>query len=418
MLLKQGIALCVIATPFCALLYDPNVIFPFITLKAFSFHSLMLIGLTLSSFLLLIDDELLQKFFNLFDNKTFKSYLLLLVLIFISGLFAENSFTALWGTSERADGIYLHIFCFYLTLISVLILSKGNWNLVISSIICVSLILLYFQIMQDSRGYFRPGSLLNQPTFLASFYLTSIGSCLLLAVTRGNSILNTILKLFLFFLIILFIYGIFISGTRASLIGTFFALIVIFLNSYKINKRIFVLCTSISISILLIILLKYYFSERIDGFNRIIDLGNNYSSIQSRLINIFISLNSINPINGNLKNFLIGWGWDNYYLAWDYAYISKIKNYDPASFDKSHNTYLDILVMVGFLGLLAFCNLIFNIFISIKAINSYYLKSAFIFIFTSNFIEYFFTFDSFIGIVLMQLIFAYLISTELEGSTS
>jgi hypothetical protein len=78
-MLHNGIALCVMAMPLCALLYDPNVIFPFITLKAFSFHSLMLIGLTLSSFLLLIDDELLQKFFKLFDNKTFKSYLLLLL---------------------------------------------------------------------------------------------------------------------------------------------------------------------------------------------------------------------------------------------------------------------------------------------------------------------------------------------------
>ena len=34
----------------------------------------------------------------LFDNKNFNSYLLLLILIFISGLFAENSFIALWGT--------------------------------------------------------------------------------------------------------------------------------------------------------------------------------------------------------------------------------------------------------------------------------------------------------------------------------
>jgi len=413
-LFKQGIALCVIATPLCALLYDPSVIFPFITLKAFAFHSLVLLGLALSSTLLLIDNQIRQKLFFIFDNKTFKAYLLLLFFIFISGLFAENSLIALWGTSERADGIYLHIFCLYLTIISVLILKKHHWNLVFYAIIFISLILLYFQMMQDGRGFFRPGSLLNQPTFLASIYLISIGSCLLLAVEKNNNIL----KMFLFILTFLFIYGIFISGTRASLIATVFALVVVFFNLYKIDKKVFITLFSIAIAAIIIIIIKYYFFKTSDGFYRIIDFSNNYSSIQSRLINLLISLNSINPLNGGFKNFLIGWGWDNYFLAWDYAYIPEIKNYDPAPFDKAHNTYLDILVMLGVLGFFAFCNLIFRIFTSIKRIKFYSLKLAFIFIFTSKFIEYFFTFDSFIGVVLTQIIFANLIWLELESYSS
>jgi len=163
---------------------------------------------------------------------------------------------------------------------------------------------------------------------------------------------------------------------------------------------------------------QYYFFKTSDGFYRIIDFSNNYSSIQSRLINLLISLNSINPLNGGFKNFLIGWGWDNYFLAWDYAYIPEIKNYDPAPFDKAHNTYLDILVMLGVLGFFSFCNLIFRIFTSIKRIKFYSLKLAFIFIFTSIFIEYFFTFDSFIGVVLTQIIFANLIWLELESYSS
>ena len=176
-LLRQGVALCLIATPLCALLYDPNVIFPFISPKAFAFHVLVLSELILSSALLITDKELRMQLFALPKSKIFKSYLIYFLFISISGLLAENSLLALWGSPERADGIYLRVFCIYSMVISVLLLNRHHWKQLFLVTILTGVILLFFQWSQYTRNISRPGSLLNQPTFLASFYIYAIASC-------------------------------------------------------------------------------------------------------------------------------------------------------------------------------------------------------------------------------------------------
>ena len=147
-LLHNGVALCVIGMPICALLYDPNVIFQFITLKAFVFHSLSLLGLILFSLLFFLDEKLRINLQLLFKNKLFNSYLIYLLLIVISGIFSENQFNSFMGSSERADGIYLQLFCFYLTVVSCVILNNSHWKMVFISLISVSAILFIFQLFR------------------------------------------------------------------------------------------------------------------------------------------------------------------------------------------------------------------------------------------------------------------------------
>jgi len=416
-LLHNGVALCVIGMPICALLYDPNVIFPFITLKAFVFHSLSLLGLILFSLLFFLEEKLRINLLLLFNNKLFKSYLIYLLLIVISAIFSENHFNSFWGSSERADGIYLQLFCFYLTVVSCIILNNNQWKMVFISLISVSVILFIFQLFQFNRNYYRPGSFLNQPTFLASFYLISIGSCFLLNSLIKNNRFKLICQIITYSLAFIFLFGIFISGTRASLLALILSVAVIYIyNSEKIKFNFtlvqFILIVTLIFGGLLfaIYLLNFELNKSI---SRIFIAEGSLDTLNSRLINILISLKAINPFDVGFKNFLIGWGWGNYYLAWDFAYMPMINRFDSAPFDKAHNNYLDILVTTGLLGFYCFFNLIKNIYestISIKYLN---VKLSIIFIFLSKFIELFFTFDSLYGLISSQIIFSYLIALEL-----
>ena len=147
--------------------------------------------------------------------------------------------------------------------------------------------------------------------------------------------------------------------------------------------------------------------------SRIFIAEGNLETLNSRLINILISLKAINPFDVGFKNFLIGWGWGNFYLAWDFAYMPMINRFDPAPFDKSHNNYLDILVTTGLLGFLTFFNLVKHMYQSINLIENFNLKLSLLFIFLSKFLELFFTFDSVVGLIVGQIIFSYLIALEL-----
>lgn len=404
------------AMPLCALLYDPNVIFPFITLKALAFHSLSLLSLILCSTLYFLDEGFRIKLRLLFRNNLFKSYLIYLSVIVISGIFSENCFLSFWGTSERADGIYLQLFCFYLTVTACGILNTKHWKLVFISLISVSVVLFIFQLLQLGRNYYRPGSLLNQPTFLASFYLFSIGCCLLLNSTMKNIRFNFLCKLITYPLIFAFLFGIIISGTRASFFAIVlaFPIIFFFYKNTNLNQNIF----KSAIGLMLIFggflvvfnLLNLDFGRSI---SRIFNVDGNLATFNSRFINILISVNAINPIEIGVKNFLIGWGWGNYNLAWDYAYLPTINQFDPAPFDKAHNAYLDVLVTTGFIGFIAFNFLIYKIYQSILSIKHLMLQLSLLFIFTSKFIELFFTFDSVTGLIAGQIIFSYLIFIDL-----
>lgn len=414
-LLRQGVALCLIATPLCALLYDPNVIFPFITPKAFAFHALVLCELVMSSVLLMTDQQLREKLFLLSKSKIFKSYLIYFLFISISGFLAENSLVAMWGSPERADGIYLRVFCIYSMLIGSLLLNYNHWRLLFLTIIITGIILLFFQWGQYTRNVTRPGSLLNQPTFLASFYIFAIASCFLLNALIVQLKFRLIVYFLALGLTLSFVIGIIISGTRSSLLAVVFSFLVVYLWHFKKNITSQTIGIATILALLLIFVCTLNFSiDGTDAISRLISITKNYSSVESRLINVEISLSSMSPLHSSIKSFLFGWGWNNYYLAWDASYLPSINKFDPAPFDKSHNTYIDAVVMIGLFGFLAFINYLYFIFIEIKNIKHRKIKIPFVFLFIAVLVQYLFTFDSLIDVMMFNIFASFLIFTEIQ----
>ena len=189
----------------------------------------------MSSVLLMTDQQLREKLFLLSKSKIFKSYLIYFLFISISGFLAENSLVAMWGSPERADGIYLRVFCIYSMLIGSLLLNYNHWRLLFLTIIITGIILLFFQWGQYTRNVTRPGSLLNQPTFLASFYIFAIASCFLLSALIVQLKFRLIVYFLALGLTLSFVIGIIISGTRSSLLAVVFSLLVVYL--WHIKKK-------------------------------------------------------------------------------------------------------------------------------------------------------------------------------------
>ena len=232
----------------------------------------------------------------------------------------------------------------------------------------------------------------------------------------NHSRFNLLYKSITYSLIIVFILGIIISGTRASFLAITLALAATYFFYKKISLKQALLIGAISLLLIwggLLIAFNLFNLDFNKSITRIFSIQGNLATLHSRLINVLISLNAINPIEVGFKNFLIGWGWGNYYLAWDYSYMPMINQFDPAPFDKAHNTYLDILVSTGLIGFFAFYHFIKKIFQSIVTIKYLMLKFSMLFIFTSKFIEIFFAFDSVTGLIAGQIIFSYLIFIDL-----
>jgi O-antigen ligase len=122
----------------------------------------------------------------------------------------------------------------------------------------------------------------------------------------------------------------------------------------------------------------------------------------------------MSPLHSSIKSFLFGWGWNNYYLAWDAHYLPSINKFDPAPFDKSHNTYIDTIVMVGLFGFLAFINYLYFIFSDIKNIKHREIKISFVFLFIAVLVQYLFTFDSIIDVMMFNIFATFLIFTEIR----
>ena len=278
--------------PFSILLYDPNVIFPFITLKAFTFHALILFSLFITTIILLFDKSTQNLLWELTNNQIIKIYILFILLISLISLFSSNSIYSFAGSIERLDGIYLYFSLTYLIILLNLLVTKNQWKIIFISIIIVGLILFTFQFFQYSNKVYRPGSLINHPAFLSSYYLLCIGSMFVFCriyFSEKRKFYNYIIK---FGIIAIFCYGILIAGTRSSGVALILTTILIF---YIERKKY--LNSKISYFIIFLIIAFIYFIYSKDVNFRLFDIINDNSTINSRLINYKISFESINPLN-------------------------------------------------------------------------------------------------------------------------
>jgi len=161
------------------------------------------------------------------------------------------------------------------------------------------------------------------------------------------------------------------TGTRAVVVGLAVAVLAVLLRLALIKRsqiKLHLFRRSVDVrklSIVLLLLITVFSSvfvstrsnsvwQGVPGLDRLAGISATDPATQSRLINIGISLNAANPANVGIMRSLIGWGLEGYANAHNEFYNPSIQKYEVPWFDRAHNKLLDVLVMNGVLGLVAY----------------------------------------------------------------
>jgi O-antigen ligase len=415
------------------LIYIKNVLRPFIVGKMIPFQIIVLILLFIWIILLSIN---WKKYLPKLNFLTISLFVFVLI-VFLSSVFGENFYRSFWGNAERMDGFLalLHFFVFFLSVHSVL---KNN-PIVFKKLIFFSLGISFLATIYPALQKFglaftppgekfdRPAGSFGNPTFLSGYLLIHLflGFWYLLidwAKKRKFFISDIVIVVFL---IVDFI-GLIWTQTRGSWLGLFLGIIVFLVIS------IFVLPKKLKISFLVLLILILISGGLFFGFkDRIKEISFLKGvPVVSRLANISFD-------DDSTKSRLLSWKWS---LEWwkqkpilgvgqDMFYHIFDKNYNPDNykmmserFDRSHNKFIDVLVMNGILGLLSYLIFFSSIFwlISRKIKNSdnYFEKMSWITIislFVSYIVHIFFVFETPGNSVLFFFLVAGLVSLPLSN---
>ena len=359
---------------FVPLIVDNSVFFPFISGKML----LVRVAITLVAILFLIHfyfrkdfrNEIYARIKKIYKNPLVLSLLAFMGLFLVSTIFAVDKFRAFYGDIERGEGFLGVFFFFSFFIFSILLFNRKDWGWFFKLTLVSALILVIKEFAAFFSGTVRPGVDTGNPTFLAGFLLFSIASSIIVfndakKYSQGGKISW---RIFSTLTLLLSIAGIFITETRGSILGLIAGIFLLIIYGAVKGKDQFVFNrinlrkVSLSFLIVLVVIGGAFIStkkagiwQKVPGFNRLAEISlSNDSTTQTRLIAIGVGLKAINPANDGYGRFLVGWGMENFSVAYNKYYNPKYYFYEHTWFDRAHNKLMDVLVMNGLLGLLSY----------------------------------------------------------------
>ncbi len=366
-----------------------ELLFPFVTSKAFFFRIVVELALPLYVYLIASQPDY---------RPGRKNYLTWAVVAFflaslISALFGVNVSRSLWGNFERMGGVYylLHLTLFYFYLLLVGKISARwmrlvlNWQILAAALLTLNGLLAKWLYVRAAKpalpgadqfvwalNFFKwdfnhlgilfdkiadpslPGRIsatLGNPIFLGSFLVIPLFLALFLA-SREEKRWK---KICYYLAAILQFLGIVQSGTRGAIVGLaagIFAAVAVYLWLAK-NKKIKIYGSALLSVFTAVVFLLFIFSAKLpegSPLRRAFHLRD--SNTVSRVIQWKVAL------KGFLDYPLLGTGPENYYVIANQHYNPELYKYDASWFDKPHNYPLEILTTTGFLGFAFFAAVI------------------------------------------------------------
>ena len=93
------------------------------------------------------------------------------------------------------------------------------------------------------------------------------------------------------------------------------------------------------------------FWKNIPGFDRLSEFNLQDRTLQTRLLTFSFGWKATHIGEEGVRKFLIGWGPENFNIAYNKYYDPEFYKYEMSWFDRAHNKLMDVLVMNGILGL-------------------------------------------------------------------
>lgn len=398
---------------FVPLFVNADTLFPFIFTKTLVIRTAIALFATVFSVWFFMERRgarlAIERIKQFFKNPVFLFTSLFLLLLFVSALLAENPYKAFFGDIERGEGFLgiLNFFGFFVA--ALLVFDKDDWATFFRLNLVTGAILLVDSIGEiASGGFIRAQSFIGNPTFLAGYFLFVMFSALVAFALSKN---RKGWRAFSFLMIFGGVFGVFLTGTRGAifglLVGAFLSLLYFAFKGKGVDFRLFggkrISVQKASVAILLFVLLgigaflaarENPFWQNVPGLDRFATITFDDNTIQTRLISAGVSMNAVDPGENGLGRFLIGWGQDNFNIAYNKYYNPEYMRYESLWFDRAHNKILDVLVMQGALGLLAYAGMWASVFyLAFKKIPEKEYAAPLLFFGSAYFVQNLFVFD-------------------------
>ena len=352
-------------------------------------------------------------------NKIFWSFLLFVIAFTAATIFSIQPYQSFWGTLERMGGLWTfwHYFVFFIILTSVL-KSKKEWLTFLETTVFVGVLSAFYGFGQKT----------NIPFFIGggdrARIFGTIGNAALFA---GYQLLNLFLALTLFFhpestknrriffasATFIMMVAVLMTAVRGSVLGLVVGLMLFayLFAHYKNNplaKKIF-LSLIIFIAIFLVsapLLKNSQLAKSSSYLTRVTDLSLSSFTVQTRF---WAWQAGLKGWSEGLKTIVFGWGPENFNIPFSKYFNPKFFTGlgSETLFDRAHNMFVEVLVTMGLLGLVAYLGIFFNAFKElskklkeksdeaifaigfIPLIVAYMIHNSFIFDTSANFIAFF-----------------------------
>ena len=362
------IKLCLWALAFVPLIIAESVFFPFIFGKVVMIRVFVALVSMLFAVHIIANAEFRKGVYGklklIAKNPLFVTTTAFVALSVVSTIFAANPFRAFFGDVERGEGLIGLLYFYGFFVYSLLVFEKKDWIWFFRLNLFTGVALLTKAVAEVGEGAVRPGSFTGNPAFLGGYFLFVVFAAL---VSFYYSKKDPVWKFFSAAMLPLGVIGLFLTQTRSAMAGLVVGALALIVYGALHGKAImlwkgFSLRNVAFATLAAMVLIGGIFVatkndplwQRVPGFNRIAHFTLMDATVQTRLISLGVSRNAIDPGKNGMQKFLIGWGPENFSIAYNKYYNPEYYRYEHTWFDRAHNKLMDVAVMNGILGLLAY----------------------------------------------------------------
>ncbi len=345
------LVLLTLLTPFWVF---KDLLFPYVTSKAFYFRIVVELALPFYCYLVAAD----SKFRPNLKNPLNIFVLAFVVINVVSSLAGVNPARSLWGNFERMGGAFyiahLALLYFYIQM-----LGQAGSNLLkrfLQAFILVALAVTFNglsgwlggpTLILDPSLPVRVSSTFGNPIYFPSYLIIPMFLAAYFAV-QSEQLWK---KIYYWLAVVLMLIGVYSSGTRGALVGLFFGLFIAAVVYFALtaNHKVKVYgFIGVALFVMLVgaIYANHENFRRGSTLHRLANLRD--SNTEARLIQWSMAA------EGFKDRPLLGTGPENYYVIFDEYYNPELYKYDPSWFDKPHNFLIEVLVTNGILGFAAY----------------------------------------------------------------
>lgn len=367
--IRQTLKYLLLLTTLSPLVVFDGLLYTFNFSKVFFFR--VIVEIIIPIFLLyffLEKEKVLIRIKAVLRNPLFLALAVFFFFLVLSAFTALNVYPAFWGNVERGEGLFnlAHYFLFLFILIC--IFEKKDWFTFIKLSLLGGVIMIFYawqQYFDFPWPFFRlvfdkrPGSFLGNPAFL-SVYLILIAA--FAGIVLRNKESSRFYRISSVVFLISFIPTILVANVRGSILGflaglVFLLGIVIFYGEKKFRKlsAAFLLCLALFAAVFFFTR-DASFWKGIPGLNRLSAIKLTDPSFRTRFLALKTSWEAFK------EKPILGWGIENYNVAYNKYYNPSYAIYEEAWFDRAHNKIAEVAVTQGIMGLLAYLGIFASVF--------------------------------------------------------